>query len=245
MAFNAHVVYVTDGRKVRYLRQTQAVANADAAADAELTAHVGAVATPDNVIPGWFFNVDESFSADAPDDATQFTAWKQELSQKALMVDDAIRSHWANQTRRQSSWETARTLDDARRLDNTFDWSRLWIGLPWLEILKAEGDADALALDLLAGVNTALTRAGVEEVMNQTRAELPNHDHIYFWYAAHEQPGQWHGWLDRGEVYITNADGTGAIWKPARYAGIVEATRTAIVVGHYGAARNYAAGIGV
>ena len=65
MAFNAFVVYVTDERQIRYLRQTQALALADSAADAALTAHMGVVAVPDAARPGWFFNPDLTITPDA------------------------------------------------------------------------------------------------------------------------------------------------------------------------------------
>ena len=250
MAFDAFVAYETVGRKVRSLKPSQAEVDAVVAVSADdLTAYVGTVSVPDAAFPGWYFDpANQTFAAEAPSEAIQYVAWKQLLSRKAVMVDEAIKSHWANQTRRQSSWETARTIEDARKLDNTFDWARLWIGLPWLEILKREGDATALALQMYVGppaVTAALSHAGVEEVVNQGRAELPNYDHIYFWYAAHNDPEDWHRWLDTGQVYTTRADGGGTIWKPARYGGIAEATRQEIVVTYYGAARNYAAGIGV
>ena len=65
MPFNAFVVYETVGRKVRALKQAQAAADATAAADADLSAHMGTVAVPDNVIPGWYFApADLSFTAD-------------------------------------------------------------------------------------------------------------------------------------------------------------------------------------
>ena len=65
MAYNSFVVYETVGRRVRYLRQTQAEADADVAADADLSAHVGAVSTPDWVLPGHYFApADLSFTAD-------------------------------------------------------------------------------------------------------------------------------------------------------------------------------------
>ena len=65
MPFNAFVVYETVGRKVRALKQTQAAADAAIAADADLSAHVGAVPVPDAIIPGWYFApADLSFTAD-------------------------------------------------------------------------------------------------------------------------------------------------------------------------------------
>ena len=66
MAFNSFVVYETVGRRVRYLRQMQDQADADVAGDADLSAHVGTVSTPDWVLPGHYFNPgDLSFTADA------------------------------------------------------------------------------------------------------------------------------------------------------------------------------------
>ena len=66
MAFNSFVVYETVGRRVRYLRQMQDQADADVVADADLSAHVGVVSTPDWVLPDHYFNPgDLSFTADA------------------------------------------------------------------------------------------------------------------------------------------------------------------------------------
>ena len=243
------IVYNPTTRVVAQAPRLQAEADAAVAADADLTADAVDRDLPDEFEPGWYFTAASELVPELPLlEASIRLQWKQDLAVKAKMVDEAIKSHWANQTRRQSQWEVARTIDDARSLDNTFDWARLWVGLPWLEILKAEGDATALALEMVPGppaVTAALTHAGVEEVVNQGRAELPNYDHIYFWYAAHNPTLSWTEWLDDGKVYITNADGTGTPWKVARYFGIAEATRMAITVDYYGAARNYAAGIGV
>ena len=101
MAFNSFVVYETVGRKVRYLRQTQAEADADIAADADLSAHVGAVSTPDAAIPGWYFHPgDQSLTAEAISDA-QKIATRRGIIKDLLRNLEGVRgmaswAHWNN-----------------------------------------------------------------------------------------------------------------------------------------------------
>ena len=97
MPFNAYIAYETVGRRVRFIRQTQAQVDADIGADADLSAHVGAVAVPDAVIPGYYFNPpDLTFTPEAvltaldllKQDAwlthTQLGTWANLLSASAL-----------------------------------------------------------------------------------------------------------------------------------------------------------------
>ena len=99
MAFNSFVVYETVGRKIRYLRQTQAEADADVAADADLSAHVGAVPTPDAAIPGYYFTpADQSFAAESISDA-QKIATRRGIIKNLLRELEGVRgmaswAHW-------------------------------------------------------------------------------------------------------------------------------------------------------
>ena len=209
--------------------------------------------TTDRMIPYWFQPFQTYF--DASEDklvvekpltqGEKLTAMKGQLGAMALMFDNAIRSHWGWQNRAQSAFEVAVTLEDTRRLDNTFDWGRMWIGLTWLEILKLEGDTDAVALVMANSNSAALDLAGVQAVMTQALAELPNHDHISFWYFAHDPPNAWRPWFDEFKVYITQASGMGTTWNAGRYLEIPSATWDKMLVNYYGAARKYASGIGV
>ena len=63
MAFDAHVVYAVDGR-IAFIRRTQAEAQADVAADAELSRGL-VVGVPDWVLPGYYYKTaDSSFRQD-------------------------------------------------------------------------------------------------------------------------------------------------------------------------------------
>ena len=146
------VVYNAATRVVTGAYRLSLEAATVAAADSDLTASAVDVVLPAEFNPGWYFTEGNALVPELPlSEAVIRLQWKQDLSQRAKMVDEAIKSHWANQTRRLSSWETVRSDMDALKLNNTFDWARLWVGLPWLEILKAEGDATALALEMVPG----------------------------------------------------------------------------------------------
>ena len=132
MAFNSFVVYETVAtvgnlHKIVRLRRTQAEADADDAADADLSAHASAVSTPDNALPDWYFNpVDLSFAPEARTAVSLVDERKtihrgllrqQELALAAIWVDAARVSVYGKWLEMQ--WRAA-------RLDANFSKDVAW-----------------------------------------------------------------------------------------------------------------------
>ena len=195
----------------------------------------------------WVFDsASNDFVPPSMGDAALRRIWKERLAGAAKMVDNSVHQHWAYLSRANAAFETTPSASAAQRVDNTFDWARSWIGLAWLEILKFERDTDATALVMRNSVTAALSDMdAVQNVVDKALAELPNPDHIYFWYRAHSTPAIWRAYLDARQMWSTNADGTGALFESDRYNGLPSATWEAMLVTYYQAARDWAAGIGV
>lgn len=193
-----------------------------------------------------FDDTDNDFVDHVLTDSEQLRAWKDLLAEKAKMLDNAIHQHWANMGRANGEFDATPYETDSERLNNTFDWGRVWIGVAWMEILKMEGNTAALNYSMVDGSTAALSDMdAVKEVVDQAFAELSNSDHIYFWYRAHSTPAIWRAYLDARQIYKTNANGSGTVFNATRYSGLSTSTWAAMVVTYFQVARDWAAGIGV
>ena len=253
MPFTAFVVYENAAPNlIRGFGRSQAQANARANEDAGWTAHAGQIADIPTDARGdgnWRFDVGTT-SVQRYDPVTveqQVELWKGLISEKAVLFDNSIRMHWTVGAKKVSDhpFRQAVTDLDSVRLDDTLNWGRSFIGMPWLEALKYGGDADALALVMGNNSTDALSEDAIQAQIEQMQAELVSKEHIFFWYEGHTPAESWRGYYAQRDIWTTQ--GGGNIGRPfpadARHAGIPQATWDAIMLTYYQDALRYAVGI--
>ena len=242
MPVSAFVVYENAAPNlIRGFGRTQAQANARAGEDSSWTAHVGQVANVPTDVRGdgnWRFDVGTATVQryDPVTLAQQVGLWKDLISERALIFDRGFKLHWSAAAHSDAGHAINQPIDDMAqtRLDNTLNWARSWIGMPWLEVLKYSGNAAALALEMGDNQLVSLSEDDVQARVDQCQAEFPNEEHIFFWYEGHIRAEDWFTYLDNRRIYFTLGAPVGAgQLVGARYWNIPQATWTALITTYY------------
>ena len=205
-----YAAYVTTTGVIDSLHRTEDSVDARLSADSTLS-KTGDVTFPEFLKPEtWLWNTTDSkfeeIKEPASTDAELGALLKDRVKVLVLRFDEGLKAHWAGQ-RSVAGENPSDIWDDgtkAQRYNTTDLWGRSWIGIAWREADRLEQNhANKMSQD------------DAQKVVAQAEAEIPNSNHVRFWYAYHDAD-DWAGWMNpvgnrARTYYTTNTDGTGSV----------------------------------